>query len=422
MSDEVPSAQGAAPEHVCSAPRAPDAEFLRIVLDNIHEEISILDRDRNVIYVNRVFFERHESGPGEFVGHKCFEALRSRPTRCDQCICVHSFADDLAGSPPGSDGPGLDCHRARVLVTGVPVEQCGEEDTADGKRCVERRTFPIRDTDGRIGCVIHCVRDVTEQREMEKTLRRQREQLGRMLREVRRVRDQNDSLNAQLMQAEKLASLGEMASIMAHELDSPLSTILGYAEMLKAIAPDETCRKRLGVISEQAGRCHEIIRRTLDFARKPGTAPGPVDLNGVVRQVSVLLEHAMQKRHVRLVQDLSDPLPAFQGDHHAMTQVCFNLMKNALDAVKAGGEIIVRTAAEDGCVVMEVLDDGCGLPQAGADRIFEPFFTTKPPGQGTGLGLPICRSIVHAQGGRITAANRGGGGARFRVEVPLDRA
>jgi len=397
--------------------------MLRILLDSIHEELSVVDRNQDVVYVNRVFAERAGEPPECIVGRKCFDALRGRSSPCQQCVCVGSFAD-LGSLPPpsASDGPGLDCHRGRTLATGQPVVLCQREDTPRGPRYIERRTFPIHNEKGEVACVLHCVRDLTDQHEMENTLRRQREQLGRMLREVRHVRQRNDALHAQLMQAEKLASLGEMASTMAHELDSPLSTIMGHAEMLRSAAPDEECRKRLGVISQQAARCHAMIRRTLDFARRRDPALERVRIDDAVRQVAELLEHAFRRRHVRLEIDLADGLPAIRADGHALVQVFFNLLRNALDAVSHGGWVRVSgaRAGDTGRVALTVEDNGCGLPPGQADRIFEPFYTTKPAGEGTGLGLTICQSIVHAHGGVIRAENRAEGGARFTIELPVE--
>ena len=398
------------------------SSFLPIVLDSILEEISVIDRSREIVYVNRAFADRFGQELRDLIGRKCFDVLCKRQDPCEGCPCDRGFAGQLPDIESlHEDRPGPGCFRARALVTGTPIAQSLQEDTPDGTRYLECRTFPLLDPKGEVTHVIHCLRDVTSQRNMEDALRRQREQLGRMLREVRHVRDQNDALNAQLIQAEKLASLGEMASIMAHELDSPLSTILGHADMLKSKSPDEECRKRLTSISRQASRCHEIIRRTLDFARQPAPTMGPVDLNGIVRQVGVLLEHALRRRRAALAAEVDESLPSIQGDHHALTQVCFNLLRNAMEAVDAGGEVRVRTAASaDGRhVALEVEDSGSGLPPGDVATIFRPFYTTKQPGKGTGLGLAICQSIVQAHGGRITAENRPGGGARFRVELPI---
>ena len=405
------------------APPTPfTADFLHVILDNIHDEISIVDRDRWVIYVNQVFADHYGEAREKIIGRSCYDVFRQRDSECGGCVCVHTFArEQLAFTPVGPDAGGLNCHRARALVTGVPVEYGQWEETHEGRRCVDRRTFPIMDENGNVAFVLHCARDVTEQRRMEASLRRQREQLGRIIREVRHVRHRNDTLNAQLMQTEKLASLGEMASIMAHDLDSPLSVIMGYAEMLRSALQDEESRRRLHLISQQAERCHHIVRRLLDFARLPEPTIGPVILNDVLCQVTELLEHAIISRRVNVLYELPDDLPAVRGDSHALTQMCFNLFRNALDAVDHGGEIRLRTSATPGGaqVVFEIEDNGHGLPASKTTQIFEPFYTTKPPGEGTGLGLPICQNIARNHGGRILAENREEGGARFRVVLPV---
>ncbi len=232
---------------------------------------------------------------------------------------------------------------------------------------------------------------------------------------VEDVTDQQ-TMESQLLQSEKLAAVGHLVSGVAHELNNPLTSIAGLAEFLleqHELGPND--RGHLRVIHEQAERAGRIVRNLLTFARKSTTERAPVDLNDVVRRTLTLLSYDLRLEDVETRQELAHALPEILGDRPALQQVVLNLLTNAGHAVagNAAGRprlIEVRTWF-DGQVHLRVSDNGPGIPDEAVSQLFTPFFTTKEPGQGTGLGLSISYSIVQAHGGQIVLERPAEGGA-----------
>ncbi len=235
---------------------------------------------------------------------------------------------------------------------------------------------------------------------------------------------EQQALETQLVQSEKLAAVGQLVSGVAHELNNPLTSIAGLSEFLleqKELGKKD--RGHLQVIQEQAERASRIVRNLLTFARKGGTERVPVDLNDVIRRTLSLTSYDLKLKDISVERELSGALPDVFGDRHGLQQVVLNLVTNAAHAVAENPrerprEIIVSTWF-DGQVHLRVADTGPGIPDDVAQSVFTPFFTTKEPGKGTGLGLSITYSIVESHGGQITLEPRGPrGGAAFRVDLP----
>ena len=235
---------------------------------------------------------------------------------------------------------------------------------------------------------------------------------------------EQQALETQLVQSEKLAAVGQLVSGVAHELNNPLTSIAGLSEFLleqKELGKKD--RGHLQVIQEQAERASRIVRNLLTFARKGGTERVPVDLNDVIRRTLSLTSYDLKLKDIAVERELSGALPDVFGDRHGLQQVVLNLVTNAAHAVAENTrdrprEIIVSTWF-DGQVHLRVADTGPGIPDDVAQSVFTPFFTTKEPGKGTGLGLSITYSIVESHGGQITLEPRGPrGGAAFRVDLP----
>jgi len=228
-----------------------------------------------------------------------------------------------------------------------------------------------------------------------------------------------------LRQTEKLAAMGSLLAGVAHELNNPLSVILGQAEMLRRTAGSGPLAQKADQIAEAAGRCASIVGNFLALARQRPPERRRVDLNEIVREVVDIVSYPLRMDGVDVVLDLDPELPIVVGDPHQLHQVALNLMTNAQDAMR-GREgprmLVVATSFDEVAkrVSLEVSDTGPGIPDAVRSRLFEPFFTTKPPGQGTGLGLSLCQGIVENHGGRISAESEEGKGALFRVELPLE--
>jgi len=218
--------------------------------------------------------------------------------------------------------------------------------------------------------------------------------------------------------ADKLASVGQLAAGVAHEINTPLANMMLVAESIRRRVPDPWIRSRLDTLTEQVEVAARIVRGLLDFARREEPHVTDLDLNEVVRG-SVAFLAGKQSADVEIAEDLPDQPVPVRGDRGQLMQVVTNLLNNAYDAMGGHGriEMSVRTAGDR--AELEIVDDGPGIPEEVMPHIFEPFFTTKPEGEGTGLGLAICHGIVHSHGGEIAAHNRPGAGADFLVSLPL---
>jgi two-component system NtrC family sensor kinase len=249
------------------------------------------------------------------------------------------------------------------------------------------------------------------------------EALMRDVSERKKLEDQARDLYHQLLQAEKLAALGQTISGVAHELNNPLATILTWAERLSQMPQDESARRGLLTILSEAERAARIVRNLLTFARKRHTTRAMIDLNQVVRETLALRAYEQRVTNITIIEALSAGLPPVFADPHQVQQVILNLVINAEQAMLSThgrGTLIVRTwhdvARES--LVLEVNDDGPGVPDEVQPKIFDPFFTTKEVGKGTGLGLTVAYAILQEHGGRITVRSSPGEGASFFVELP----
>ena len=235
---------------------------------------------------------------------------------------------------------------------------------------------------------------------------------------------EQQALETQLVQSEKLAAVGQLISGVAHELNNPLTSIAGLSEFLleqKELGKKD--RGHLQVIHEQAERAGRIVRNLLTFAHKGAAERVPVDLNDVIRRTLSLTAYDLKLKDVTVDRELSGALPDVLGDRHGLQQVVLNLVTNAAHALadnpREKHRIITVSTWFDGQVHLRVADTGPGISDETAQSVFTPFFTTKEPGKGTGLGLSITYSIVESHGGQITLEPRGpGGGAAFRVDLP----
>jgi two-component system NtrC family sensor kinase len=238
---------------------------------------------------------------------------------------------------------------------------------------------------------------------------------------VEDVTDQQ-ALEANLIQSEKLAAVGQLVSGVAHELNNPLTSIAGLSEfLLEQQELGIKDRGHLRVIHEQADRAGRIVRNLLTFARKGPGERAAVDLNDVIQRTVLLMSYDLKLKDVTIEKNLA-PLPPVLGDRHALQQVVINLLNNAAQAVAENPperpRVILLSTWADDRVRMRVTDSGPGIADAVLPHLFTPFFTTKEPGQGTGLGLSITYSIVDAHGGRIAVERPAEGGAAFLVDLP----
>jgi two-component system NtrC family sensor kinase len=254
------------------------------------------------------------------------------------------------------------------------------------------------------------------------------EALVRDVSERKKLDDEARDLYSQLLQAEKMAALGQTISGVAHELNNPLATILNWAERLtQQTTLDEPARRGLETILSESERAARIVRNLLTFARKRQTTRAMVDVNQVTRETLALRAYEQRVNNVAVIEALAAGLPQVFADGHQIQQVLLNLVMNAEQAMLAAngrGTLVVRTwhDARQESIMLEVNDDGPGIPDDLQPKIFDPFFTTKEVGQGTGLGLTVAYAIVQEHGGRIRLESRANQGASFYVELPVSGA
>jgi signal transduction histidine kinase len=242
--------------------------------------------------------------------------------------------------------------------------------------------------------------------------------------ELRARMDAQRSAENRLVQAAKLAAVGEMAAGIAHELNNPLTSVTGFAELALESIPKETeTHQDVEMVLREALRARDVVRRLLDFARQSESTRARSSMNEVVDDVVALTRHLIHTNGVELKLDLEDNLPWALVDSNQMKQVLLNLVHNALQAMPGGGEMRILTSSmsrngRDG-VLVSVADTGVGIPPADQARIFEPFYTTKGNQGGTGLGLSVTYGIVTDHGGQIEVESLPGMGAKFSVWLPL---
>jgi signal transduction histidine kinase len=226
-------------------------------------------------------------------------------------------------------------------------------------------------------------------------------------------------LQTHFVQSEKLASLGQLAAGAAHEINNPLTAILGYADLLTGESAPETRAYTLGEkIREQARRTKDLVTNLLSFARQVPAEKQLLDLNVVLAGAVQLRNLDLREKHIRIELENRSILPAVRGDPNQLLQVFYHLISNAVDAMEpvGGGVLLIRAFREKTNVIIEFSDTGPGMKEP--DKVFDPFYTTKPVGKGTGLGLSICYGVMQEHGGRITGFNRAEGGSTFQLELP----
>ena len=265
---------------------------------------------------------------------------------------------------------------------------------ADGgrPRLVNVAEAPLRDVDGRTAGTIVILEDITSRVQLEE----------------------------QLQISEKMASIGLLAAGVAHEVNTPLTGISSFTQMLlEGADPDDPRTKLLEKIERQTFRAAKIVNGLLNLARPPQIDVGPIDLHAVIADVLSLLEHQFRNGNLQVRKDFATEALVVLAVEHKLQQVFLNLFLNARDAMPKGGWLSITTRIEGGQASVEVGDTGAGIQPENLSRIYDPFFTTKPIGQGTGLGLSITYGIVREHGGVITCESAEGKGTVFRLLFPL---
>ena len=254
----------------------------------------------------------------------------------------------------------------------------------------------------------------------------------KMVSQIRRSDQEKEMMNEQIIEAGKLASLGELAAGIAHEINNPVAIMVEEAGWMGDILEEEEFResenfeeyqRALNQIKNQGIRCKEITHKLLSFARKIDSRIQDIQLNTIIEEVVGLSEKRARYGNVEIISNLSPDLPSVHISPSEMQQVFLNLINNAVDAIdsKKGGTITITTRLDGDMIVADFEDTGSGIARANLQRIFDPFFTTKAVGKGTGLGLSICYGIVKKIGGEISVNSAVGKGTVFHIRVPITR-
>jgi two-component system NtrC family sensor kinase len=252
---------------------------------------------------------------------------------------------------------------------------------------------------------------------------------GKMVRRIATSDREKEIMNRQVIETGKLASVGELAAGIAHEINNPVAIMVEEAGWLQDLMEDRAYKtdselkefaRALEQIRTQGKRCKEITHKLLSFARKTDSRIEDFEIGHLIEEVVSLSAQRAKYSNVEIVSHLAPRLPAISASQSELQQVFLNLINNALDAMdKTGGTLTISARQEDGQILISVSDNGPGIPKAILARIFDPFFTTKPVGSGTGLGLSICYGIIHKMGGTISVRSAVDAGTTFEIHIPV---
>jgi signal transduction histidine kinase len=248
---------------------------------------------------------------------------------------------------------------------------------------------------------------------------------NQMTENLQTSRSQLEAAQTQLLQSEKLSAMGEFVAGVAHELNNPLTAVVGFAEMLKGENMNPQSQHYANMIFKAAQRCQRIVHLLLSFARPQKPERKPVSVNSLVESVLEIVGYPLRTSNIEVVTRLDRELPLVMADGNQIQQVLLNILNNARQAIEENqpdGRITITTTTSRANVRVVIQDNGPGIPKEILPRIFNPFFTTKGVGKGTGLGLSLCYGLIKEHGGNITSASRNGEGATFTIELPAVEA
>lgn len=349
-----------------------EREFVRRLIECFPDMIAVVDREGRFTYVSERVREVLGAPPEEYIGQIIGASARSEDQK--------PLANMVQAIVSGRSGHSQIESRVRH---------------ADGSwRVLRAAASPMFDEHQQITGVIASVRDVTEANLAEQ----------------------------QIAQKEKLAAMGQMMAGAAHELNNPLTAILGVSDLLRERATDDATRRQIDLILQQARRAAAIIQNLVAFSRPSTKGRAKLRLDEILRDVLRGQAAALQQRNISLKFDPPADVPAVEGDRRLLSQVFSNLLINAEQSIATAGgrgaiEISLRRVGDRVCVA--VTDDGAGIASENLPKIFDPFFTTKRPGGGSGLGLTICLAVVKDHGGNIEVTSAPGEGATFQVFLPV---
>jgi PAS domain S-box-containing protein len=340
----------------------------RTTFDSITDLISIHDKDNRILRVNKAVADLLKTTPKDLIGKFCHEVMH------------------------GTKEPPTYCPNQQTLRTGKPAVM--ETYNTNFEAYFHESASPLFSEKGEIIGSVNVARDITQQKRIEE----------------------------QLIMTDRLASIGELSSGIAHELNNPLTSVIGFSQLLMEGDVPANMKEELGIVYSEAQRAAVIVKNLLTFARKHAPAKQLSQINTVVEDVLRLRYYEQKVNNIEVEKHLAVNLPEIMMDHFQMQQVFLNIIVNAESAMLEGrhrGKLILTTEKSEGVIRVTFADDGPGIAKENLKRIFDPFFTTKEVGKGTGLGLSICHGIVTEHGGKIYVMSENGQGTTFVVELPL---
>ena len=348
-----------------------EQEFVRHLIACFPDMIAVFDATSRFTYVSPRVHEVLGAAPAEFIGQPHLFGIHPD----DQPKVDESFQQVMAGENPSAQ-----------------IEFRGRH--ADGSwRTLRASAGPLFDAEQKISGVVSSIRDITDAKTFEQ----------------------------QLLQKEKFASMGQMMAGAAHELNNPLTAILGVSDLLRERATEDATRRHIEIVLKQARRAAAIVQNLLALAVPPGQKRGKVNVEEIVRRVLDSQQNSLQKKNIHVEIVAAGPLPEVEGDPRLLAQVFANILLNAeqaISAVRDSGTVRISLSHSGNNLLVAFADDGPGIPQEILEKIYDPFFTTKRPGGGSGLGLTICLAVVKDHGGRLQVETAEGAGTTFRINFP----
>ena len=345
------------------------AEEWRATFDSITDLISINSRENKILRVNKAFAEEYGMKPEETIGKYCYEIIYKTKKPCQDC--PHKKT--------------LETKKTETLEVYNPEREM----------YYQISTSPMFDNSGEVMGSVHIIRDITKRRQVEE----------------------------QLIMTDRLASIGELASGIAHELNNPLTSVIGFSQLLLEEDLPDTAKRDLEIVHNEARRASGIVKNLLMFARKHSPVKQVSQLNKIIDDVLKLRSYEQRVNNIEVMTNFAPDLPEIMVDYFQIQQVFLNIIINAESAMLGAnnrGKLTITTGRKNDHVVVSFKDDGPGIVEDNIDRIFHPFFTTKEVGKGTGLGLSICHGIVTEHKGKIYAKSELGRGASFVIELPVN--
>jgi PAS domain S-box-containing protein len=332
--------------------------------------IYIHDKENRIIRVNKAVADLLKTTPNELIGKYCHEVMH------------------------GTKEPPINCPHLETMKTGKSAVM--EADNPDFEAYFHESSSPLFNEKGEVGGSIIVARDIAQQKRIEE----------------------------QLILADRLASIGELSSGIAHELNNPLTSVIGFSQLLMEGDVPDNIKEDLAIVYSEAQRAAAIVKNLLTFARKHTPVKQLSQINTVIEDVLRLRTYEQKVDNIEVEKYLANNLPEIMIDPFQMQQVFLNIIVNAEFAMLEAhnkGKMVITTERSENIIRLTFTDDGSGITQENLKHMFNPFFTTKEVGKGTGLGLSICHGIVNEHGGQIYARSGKGQGATFIIELPLNK-